>query len=287
MLKLTNILAWSLLALPVPVIAVVIRHDVPDLKYRIEQTHMRAIANLAHEGHGVLIAPQWIVTAAHATQWHPVTEIMLDGRCRKVERLVVHAGYKEPSKSLMKAEADVAPLIAILAASDDIALIKLVDPVTDVEPLALYRGADEAGKLVQLMGMGATGNGKDGQERHGSHRTVMRRAFNVVSKADARWLGYVFDAEPGAHPLEGMSGNGDSGGPLLIEEDGLWKLAGLTSWAFAEGKNGAWKPGKYGVTAFAVRVSRYRDWISQTIAADGGTATNMGRQDTSTGGVRR
>ena len=275
--KLKHFLACALLAVSLPALAVVIRHDVPDLKYRVQETPMRAIANLPHEGHGVLIAPQWVLTAAHATQWHPVTEIMLNGACRKVERLIVHKGYKPLPKALTAAEADAAPGIAHLAASDDIALIKLSEPVTDVQPLALYRGDDEAGKLMQVMGMGATATGDRGLEPHSPHRTAMRRAFNVVGSADARWLGYVFDSGPGAHPLEGTSGNGDSGGPVLIEEDGEWKLAGLTSWVFAEGKVSAWQAGRYGSRSFAVRVSRYLRWIQQEIATNGSPAPSGSR----------
>lgn len=266
MLKLKKLLlACGLLALSQPALAVVIRHDVPDLRYRIQEAQMQAVANLPHEGHGVLIAPRWILTAAHATQWHPVTEIMLNGKCRKVERLIVHKGYKPLPKELTAVGADVAPALAVLAASDDIALMMLVEPVSDVRPLELYRGSEEAGKLMQVVGMGATGNGDMGQLPHSAHRTALRRAYNLVDTADTRWLGYVFDAGPGAHPLEGMSGNGDSGGPVLVEEQGGWKLAGLTAWTSAEGKIGAGIPGKYGTRSFAVRVSRYLHWIDQEI----------------------
>ena len=267
MLKLKKLLlACGLLALSQPALAVVIRHDVPDLRYRIQEAQMQAIANLPHEGHGVLIAPRWILTAAHATQWHPVTEIMLNGKCRKVERLIVHKGYKPLPKELTAVGADVAPALAVLAASDDIALMMLVERVSDVQPLELYRGSGEAGKLMQVVGMGATGNGDMGQLPHSAHRTALRRAYNLVDTADTRWLGYVFDSGSGAHPLEGMSGNGDSGGPVLVEEQGEWKLAGLTAWTSAEGKIGSGIPGKYGTRSFAVRVSRYLHWIDQEIA---------------------
>lgn len=278
MMKLTCLLASICLAIPPAALAVVIRHDVPDQKYRIQEAQAQAVANLPHEGHGVLIAPRWILTAAHAATWHPTTEVMVNGKCRKVQRLVVHQGYRKLPEALTKTGDDVAPAIAFLAGIDDLALIELAEPVSDVQPLALYRGRDEAGKPMQLIGMGASGNGERGQPPDAPHRTALRRAFNVVSTADARWLAYVFDAGAAAHPLEGMSGNGDSGGPVLIEEDGEWKLAGLTSWAGATGKIGEWKPGRYGSTAYAVRVSRYLDWIGQVLASQGGGGS-QGRSD--------
>jgi len=278
MKKLIYLATCSALAISPFAQAVVIRHDVPDLKYRIQEAQAPAIANLPHEGHGVLIAPRWILTAAHAAIWHPVTQVMLNGKCRKVARLVVHEGYRKLPDTLTKAGADVAPAIAFLAAIDDLALIELAEPVSDVQPVALYLGQDEAGKPMQLIGMGATGNGEHGQPPHASHRTALRRAFNVVSTADVRWLGYVFDSGPGAHPLEGMSGNGDSGGPVLVEENGQWKLAGLTSWTHATGKIGEWKPGTYGSRAFAVRVSRYLDWIGRVIGTDAPPAQGVGNR---------
>lgn len=106
--------------------AVVIRHDVDDAKYRVEPAEFPALVDLPHEGHGVLIAPQWIVTAAHATQWHPVEEVMLNGVCRKVERVVVHPGYKALPKELQSG--DIASGIPFLAGSDDVAPIRLAEP---------------------------------------------------------------------------------------------------------------------------------------------------------------
>jgi len=53
--------------------------------------------------------------------------------------------------------------IAFLAASDDVALIKLQQPVTDVAPLKIYRGSGERGQVVGIIGAGATGNGLVGQ----------------------------------------------------------------------------------------------------------------------------
>lgn len=42
---------------------VVIRHDVNDSRYRVPASAFPALTDLPSEGHGVLIAPQWIVRA--------------------------------------------------------------------------------------------------------------------------------------------------------------------------------------------------------------------------------
>ena len=61
--------------------AVVIRHDVEDSQYRVAATAFLALADVPMEGHGVLIAPQWVVTAAHAVAWQTsVDVVVLNGR---------------------------------------------------------------------------------------------------------------------------------------------------------------------------------------------------------------
>ena len=57
------------------------------------------------------------------------------------------------------------------------------------------------------------------EDAHASHRTELRRAFNITS-ADGRWFCYVFDPVPSALPLEGMTGNGDSGGAVRVQVEG-------------------------------------------------------------------
>lgn len=115
---------------------------------------------------------------------HHIQEITINGLLREAESVVVHSGYKEPPEKLVKealVSGDGSKLRGFLASSDDIALIKLKAPVTDVKPTSLYRGSDEIGRTVQLIGKGATGNGSEGVEPHGPHRTTLRRAFNVIS----------------------------------------------------------------------------------------------------------
>jgi hypothetical protein len=253
--------------------AVVIRHDVDDAAYRVPETELAALVDMPHEGHGVLITPQWIVTAAHTTQWHPVTEVKLHGECRKVAQVVVHPGYKALPAELQTG--DVGRVMAFLAGSDDIALIKLAEPATDVTPVALYRASDERGKPVKLVGKGGTGDGREGQKS--PNRTLLRRAFNTVSNAEGRWVDYVFDTGAAAVPLEGMGGNGDSGSPLLVDVGGQWQLAGLAAWKYqdVQGKAADTRAGVYGQTSKNVRISHYADWIGSVMATDAARSANQ------------
>ena len=261
-----------LLAVSATASAIIIRDDTADAAYRTNAATLPALADFPGEGHGVLIAPQWVVTAAHVACLHmPLQEIHIAGQARNVQSVIVHPGFKMPSDALIQsalASADAGQLMAFLAGSDDIALVKLQTPVSDVAPVALYRGGDEVGKTVQLIGKGATGTGNDREIADGPRRTALRRAFNVISHADARWLSYRFDAPPSALPLEGMTGSGDSGSPVLIETGQHWQLAGLASWVSSDGELRGYPGARYGDRGNSVRISRYLAWIESAIAGD-------------------
>ena len=250
--------------------AVVIRDDVDDSEYRIPASDFPALVDLPSEGHGVLIAPQWVTTAAHAVTWQSeIKHVEINGTSRDVERLVVHPGYKKPPKELLDhalATWDWTLFAALLSSSDDIALIKLAQPVTDVVPVAILESDDEFGHIVKILGKGATGNGVTGYDFSDPHRTDLRRAYNRITSAHGRWLCYVFDKPSETLPLEGGSGSGDSGGPILIQADADWRLAGLTSWTAPQGAIKA-PPGQYGQISCNVRLGHYRDWIESVITA--------------------
>ncbi len=260
--------------------AVVIRHDVDDAGYRIPASAFPALVDMPGEGHGVLIAPQWVVTAAHTVPAHaPLGQVAINGVARDVERVVMHPGYRTLPQTLIDqamASGEAMLIVVFLAASDDIALVKLTEPVMDVAPVALNRDIDEPGRVVALFGKGATGTGAGGHDPRGPNRTELRRAFNTVTSAHERWLCYVFDAPPSALPLEGILGNGDSGGPLLVQVDDAWVLAGLGAWKVVEGDVRTARPGRYGQTACNVRLRHYIEWIDGEIAGpptDAGSAS--------------
>lgn len=245
--------------------AIVIRDDVDDAKYRLPASGFPALVDMPGEGHGVLIAPQWVVTAAHAVAGQPgLRQVTINGIPRNVERVVVHSSYRSPPPALAEQAMqtwDWTLFVALLSTSDDIALLKLAEPVTDVAPVALHEGEGEFGQIVQIIGKGATADGVSGYGMDASHRTQLRRAYNKVTSAHDRWFCYVFDAPATALPLEGGSGAGDSGGPILIKTGEAWRLAGLTSWT-APHKGTTRVPfGQYGQISCNVRLGHYRVWI--------------------------
>ena len=264
LLLLLLLAAWSAAS------AVVIRHDVDDSNYRIPASEFPALVDMPGEGHGVLIAPRWVVTAAHAIPGNSgLQHVMINGASRPVERVVMHAGYKALPRSLIDqalASGEAMLIVVFLASSDDIALVELTRDVTDVVPVGLYRGSNEPGQTARIVGKGATGTGAVGHSPGGPNRTSLRRASNTITSAHDRWLCYVFDEPPAALPLEGVLGNGDSGGPVLLQDDEQWLLAGLGSWKVAQGDVRTARPGRYGQTFCNVRLSHYVEWIERVIS---------------------
>jgi hypothetical protein len=77
----------------IPIHGIVIRHDVPDSKYQVSTSEFPSLVELPDEEQGVLIAPEWVVTAAHAVTWRPVQEVTIHGISRHVAKVIVHPGY--------------------------------------------------------------------------------------------------------------------------------------------------------------------------------------------------
>lgn len=266
-----------LFILPLAANAIAIRSDVDDSKYRIERSEFPALADMPGEGHGVLIARKWVVTAAHAAPMEGMAaEVAINGNLYKVARVIVHPGYKRMPDALGQEAlktGDPSKIHAFLAGSDDLALMELDTRVEQIAPVALYRGSDEVTEVAMFVGKGASGNGIEGQNPSAPHRGVLRRAYNSITGADDRYVWYRFDPPAQGLPLEGVLGSGDSGGPLVVQDQGTWQLIGLGSWITAVPEH-ALEAGFYGQMVYNVRISRYVTWIDGVMcAADGGSCT--------------
>lgn len=278
MIRISSLVLLLLLAAASTASAIVVRHDVDDSKYRIATSDIPALVDMPGEGHGLLIARSWVITAAHTIPAHSeLREVVINGVSRDVARVVTHPGYKALPQELIDQamrSGEATLIVVFLAGSDDIALVELTEPVTEVAPVAIYGERDEAGQVIKIVGKGATGTGATGHDPGGPNRTQLRRAFNTVTSAHDRWFCYVFDEPPASLPLEGALGNGDSGGPALIERDDQWLLAGLASWKVVQGNIVTARPGRYGQVTCNVRLSHYVEWIESVISGQPPAGTN-------------
>ncbi|MBO9715635.1 MAG: trypsin-like serine protease [Pseudoxanthomonas sp.] len=259
-----------LIALPSAAGAIVIRDDVDDSEYRVPASEFPALVDMPKSGHGVLVAPQWVITAAHTIPRNSrLRKVSINGKSRRVERVVIHEGYRRLPQELIDqavATGDASSIVAFVSSSDDIALVKLAKPVTDVAPVALYEDSLRPGEIVKIIGKGTAGNGTTGYSLGVPSRTELRRAYNEITRVDDRWVCYRFDAPSSALALEGALGNGDSGGPVLVQVEGRWLLSGLASWKVIDGPVLSAKYGRYGQETCNVRLGHYLDWIGRVIA---------------------
>jgi len=223
------------------------RHDRPDSLFIALGAKYPALAHInlptpkgASDGEGTLIAPRWVLTAAHvAMEVRKGHVLVIHGQRVAVDSIVIHPSWED-------------------GGPHDLGLLRLAAPITDVSPAPLYRDSSEVDQVVVLLGYGDYGTGESGPV---GNDHVVRGATNRIDEATAAWLTFRFDApgDPRATELEGVSGPGDSGGPAFIGEGAAARLAGVSSGQSSRATGG--RRGRYGVTEFYVRVSRYVAWI--------------------------
>jgi hypothetical protein len=222
-------------------LAIVIRHDKADQLYLATSKDFPPLATFYIDGaHGTLIRPQWVMTAAHTTfclfhgSW-----LNINQRLRQVKRIYVHPEHQT-------------------GVSHDIALIELIEAVTDVVPARLYPDGDELGQHIWFVGAGGTGHGKEGVAVDlVANRGQLRKAQNQVFTVAGPLIKFSFDAPPNALPLEGVSAGGDSGGPAYRIDKNQFSLLGVSS----RGDSGA--VGFYGSVDVYTRVSFFVPWALQ------------------------
>ena len=187
------------------------RADRDDAEYlELASRYTSSIVLPARAGEGVLIAPRWVLTTArHARTLQQQKNAAVDGT------------YVHPR--------------------DEIALVRLKQPPRGVPPTPLYRGTEEAGKTVVLVGHGGDGRA--------------RGAINTVDRVTATGVGLRIKALDEASDLHGALTPAEAGAAAYLQVgDGLFVLG------IYQGRDEA------GWNLFA-RVSAYVDWVEATLVA--------------------
>lgn len=251
----------SLLVVPTSVEpAIVRRADRADELYLKFARGTTAVGSVGRGGDATLISSQWALTAAHVA----------NGASRSGRRLVVRFGFAEYAVSQVVLDPKWKEL-----GPHDLALLQLETPVKGVNPIPIYRGANERGVIARIFGHGGSGVGTS---RARVEDGRLRAATTRVDSMNRDWLFFSFDAPPRGTTLEGAPGPGDSGGPALIAIGRDWFVAGVSSGGY-DGKDG---PGTYGAVDQFARVSTDAAWIDQVMksaASANGTlskTTNVG-----------
>jgi secreted trypsin-like serine protease len=238
-------------------------------------------------GSGVLVADDWVLTAAHvaAAQNTATSVFTVGGNSYNITQTIIAPGYNS------------SPM------ANDIGLIKLASPVTNVAPAVLYTGSAELGVTATWTGIGQTGNGLTGE--NGSGISVLRGATNVVdafgyssnspspnvyltpNSANGTFIAADFDDGTSANntlsgapynssatptSLEGSLGASDSGGGVFANFGSGPVLIGINDF-IAPGNGTATQ---YGALSGATRVSTYSTWIDSQIPEPATTALLTG-----------
>lgn len=198
---------------------------------------------------GTLIAPTWVVTAAHCvTSGLTVRVGSLDrtsgGQVISVAQTIVHPNFRSSN----------------IQQGNDIALLRLSSAVTGITPIAIASASPVAGTNVRLLGWGQT-----------SPVAGADRGTNILKELDTRVTASYNCPSWATGDLcivgtrSATACYGDSGGPALVRSNGVWQLAGATS------RGGSLTSTTCGDgNEVYTNVTYFRNWINQYVGTSGG-----------------
>ncbi|WLD13274.1 S1 family peptidase [Planctellipticum variicoloris] len=188
---------------------------------------------------GTLIAPQWVLTAAHCVSDKTVSKVQ------------VKFGTKTYDADLWKYQPSYKPTAFSLG--NDIALVRLKTKVTGITPATLATAAPKVKAALTIVGFGNGGTPQSGQQ-NGTAGTK-RYGYVTVDSITAQHVRWNFDKGEASSIAQG-----DSGGPSFLK--GTTTIVGVASGVSVSstGKIGVW-----GTYAFEQRVDIQRTWLTSTM----------------------
>ena len=201
---------------------------------------------------GSLIAPNWIVTAAHCVQDQDIGSFELIINSTRLDSWT--ATHLTPKAIVIHPRFNNKQLI------NDIALIQLTNSisVSPIQVLPEFSIQDDAGRSGIALGWGNTS-----VNDYVYPSSLQQVELPIISnqKCQQSMSGILDTMLCAGSELGGKDTcDGDSGGPLVVfdAESLSWRLAGLTSF----GESACAEKGSYGVYT---RLDKYNDFISNTI----------------------
>lgn len=208
-----------------------------------------------YTGCATLIAPDWVLTAAHNLTAASSGIFTINGNSYPTSELIRHPSWDGNAFN-----------------GYDLALVRLSAPVAGVTPTALFTSTSEFGQVATFVGYGFTGTGLTGWQSLDNQK----RAFQNVIDGDfgnpSVFLGSDFDnphttadnafGDSIALTLEGCVAPGDSGGGVFLTVGSQSYLAGVISFVAAtDGSANA----DYGDVSGFGRISPFVPWITSTV----------------------